>query len=712
MDNIIYKKKHFQNKIKIFDDYVYDLLILIIELPIHSDIDKVKLHLNMQKSSFLGIITNKESVFEVNDVMYIIHSKLYLLLTQSKQILRKIILLFMTNQLSINDIYQAYDEHFICNSKQIDNFLLNFDLKIENNEDILNSTDHFHDNICDKNFFMDKNVNSRNSEILNYFSIESQERYNLSANSSSTKYQQKCHENFKNHPLDEYLIYFCDFVYHFFKFCFFDINNNFMLTLQSGLAAKHAIFISTDSFFNGLESHKKAKTFNMQQFDDNSNLILFSFLEYFKQKFYYSHFRLGYNSEEIIVFFDHFIEFIHPKSIFLNITKFYTYSFYINSEKKNEFLTEKLNILIQMILNKVFFVHLQIDTFGIEIRKSRIFDITDMNIISNASFSPALHTSICFLQKPTNSLMQMVFVSHLNTYISKKHGILEFLKFEDGYTQIEFTCSKIIIDNFHVIKSTGINDIIYMSAIIEADNCIIETKNSSDMQIKKNIDSTTDNKIGQINDDPISSTSQNSPYYKICESNFKLKINTSFRVFVLHFMLIKSKSKTSYVSLSKVSYFKLFINNCKIDFQFPTPSSIKTIEIKNSICENSYSCEDIKHKHNLQNNTNILIKHCYLIQNRLLGIYKKILIHGCNKVLSISAQFEIIEICGIFEKVEIFGEFRFHFKTEKFATFLFIKKRKYLKANNVKFVDNVFLSFIESHFFEECEINSNIIKQK
>lgn len=713
VDSIINQKKIDKTKLQIFEKFVYNALISIIKLSTNAKHDDAKIYLRMKKSLFINIIADPLRVYKINEMMQIIHSKFYLFSNLSKKITRKIFYLMLTNHSHIRNIYLEYDKYIMYNLMKIENNIEQYDSCLENINQNQSTDNELHDYVIVHGKFKIQIVNSPDSESLLQNSSNSTAEFSSSIDVLNEKHDKKTLISIKKHPFQKYVEIFCDLVYHTYEFYFYDENNNLTLTfnLINRLKFKNSFFISNDVFFASLDSFEKATNSTIIKYQDNfedisfgPKLRIYSFLEHLKENFCYPHIELGYGIDEMRRFIDLFITCMHPKSISLNITKFYSHMFLTHCEEQNNLSISKFNELIHMILNRVFYLKLQINTFSIELTKSRLFDITDVNITSKGSFAPSLHTSIRCMKKISTGLLQMISSLYVNTYMSKNQRQLKFFNFNNQYLNVVFFPGTFKINGMFIPNSHHKCNIKHVNAIIEDNCCSIEIQRLDDKQIvEKNYNTNNNNKPIDDTNIPSQMLSHTEEIPKTsCKSEIVSEFYTSFLIFLQNFLKIKSRTKTSYVFVTSTS--KMDIQNCKIDFLFRSPQSMEFINIANSILLNSYPREERKQDLLIKSNTNISIRRSHLTQNILAGSFKKITIQDCNTVMHITALFEVIEICGVFDDVKITGRFHFHFKSEKCATFLFIKEKKYLKASNIHFFDYSFLTFIEFRNLTDCNI--------
>lgn len=713
LDNFVHRGKIFDGLFQIVKDPIYKSLLPLIEFPKNPEKNAMKVYFNLNKSLFLKIITNPNFIYEADDVMQIVHSKIYLFLFCSRKMTKNIFNLFLYNQFSMMDIYQAYNMHYDRN------------LKIFEKSNILNDVEEINLNVdqfteglqIQKNDQKDSKNDqdeSLDSAYLIQDLIDLNRKFTVSLHLVELENQRKKLKNTNRHPFDEYMDFFHDIVYSTHKFLFYDRNNILLLSIHPIIEKKsrNSLVISTDTFFENLKIHKGKLNLEIQNHHNNSNIlpvfeysIQFSFLEYLQQRFCNPYIELGNNLNEIMSFFTLFNTIIHPKSIFLNVSKFYSHLFFSDCEQENSRSIRNFNALIHIILDKTFLLKFKIDAFHIAITKSRIFNITDMNINSMASFTPSLHTSICCLKEKTGGFLETISSIHVNTYLSKKRGILNFFQYKNKILNVIFKFKEIKINDIDIKQFIQKNQIKHINAIIEYNNCTIEIQKSNNICLKRNSNFSNSN-FQQIENLPKSSqifSQFEKTGVNICKFENHANQFTSFQIYLLNFINIKSRNQTSYVFLTGTSGLILDILDCGIDFLFRPAHDVKTINITNSILLNSSPRNEKKYFFSTQINTDINIKQTHLTQNTLAGSYNKIAIQDCNKFLNITAQFRIIEISGVFDEIKIIGQFNFHLKSKKSASFLFEKDKKCLNATNIIFVNNEFSSFIEHHNLSNCE---------
>lgn len=716
LDAIVHERKSTTKKSRCFEAFLHNSLISISEFQNESDNINVNIYLKMEKSLFLQMIKDPDSIYEVSDIMQIIHSKMYLFSNFSKKITREIFYLFLTNQLSKEDIYKAYDKYILSEStKKTENHIFDYDSRPNNFENSQPTEDFFSNNHVDHDESESEKYNTCDSKSSLIYAKDFTKKIISSSQCCDFVHKQKNIKYPKSHPFNEYIKIFCDQAFFTFEFFFFDDNDILVVSMSvmNRMKLRNSIYISIAVFFESLNVLEKETDFEKQKNKDHSgniscdkHPIRYNFLEQLKRKFRYPFIELESNSHEIMTFVDLLIKFIRPKHICLNITKFYSHLFSANWEKQNNLVMQYFNEFIQMILDKIYFVKLQIDTFSIKILKSRIFNIIDVEVISKASFTSSLHTSILCLKKISNSILKVISLTHLNTYMSEERKILNFFNYQNRYLKIVFILDRIRINDIHIKEPHQKSDIKHVNAIIEYRNCTIEVDKFDDNVTRRNVsllNTEEHNQTAKFLHNTLISSENDNTSDAICKTNIVNKI-TSFRIFLLNFIRIKSRNKTSYIFLTYDSFSTLDIHNCSVCFLFRPPSSIQMINIKNSIISNSYSHEEMKKSICYQNKTDILIRQSYFYHNIFNGSFKKITIENCNKILRIRAYFDIIEISGVFEIIKILGHFYFHFRSKIYTTFLFDKNEKYLQAKDIIFEDDMFLSFIESYNLENCVI--------
>lgn len=709
LDVILNHKDISEWKFEVFQEFIYNSLIRILEIQDISNHESMKIHLNLKKSLFIKIITDPDSVCEADEIMQIINSKIYLFLNYAKKITRKIFYDLLTHKLLLKDLYQAYDKHVIIDYKIKRDYTYDCDPISSNYHKFTN------DNIQKQIINPNPSVNTSR----NLFYFENFVDYLSNSNNKSTTFPNSTkieYMNAKKHPFNKDIEIFCDFLYHTFEFFIFDEQNNLIISVGITERSKYinSIHIKAEEFFHGLKLFEE-ESIKIMEFNHCSSSTFFSmqpykfdFLQFFKEKYNLPHIELRYNLGKITTILHTLITIIHPKIIFLNISKFYSSLFFEDFQGQNNELTvENFNIFIQTILNKIYFLQLRIDGFCIELSKSRIFDITNLKIISNAFFTPSLYTSIQCLMNNTGNLFYIIAKNHFNNYVSSKQSFLKYCNFRSKCLKFMFVHGVIQINDINIVESIEENNVKQVNVIFEYKKCVIEIQKYHNDEIEKNVTLINDNKNTLIYD--LENLFEMPSYIgktKIenSESNIVATKETSFNIYLQNLMNIKSKSITSFALLTKKSQFsKLDIHNCKVDFLSPFPPMIQTIVIKNSFCLNIYSSEQLKQNIHHKNNTRISIKRSYFAQNTVAGIYQKITIHYCNEILRVTAQFEIIEMTGIFDEITILGEFYFHFKSKGFAVFTFTKRDKYLRANNVIFLDDSYLSLINSQNLTKCQ---------
>lgn len=490
LDIIINKKMYLRRNIKVYKNLIYDSLISSIEI---SDENMIKIHLHMEKALFFKISRNFDLVYDIHEIMQLIHSKIYLYINYSKKITGKLFYLLYTNKSSLINIYQAYDEYMKSDSRQKMNFIHEDDLqstKYKNNQYLVEFLQGFTSDQTDsedEKFSPDTKYSIRcsMSSFEQFMSILDSTKQNFNMN--NLMYSEE-------HPFYEHINIFCNLVCLNFKFTFVNRDNILLLTMsiihkkksKNFICLPASVFLDlAESLKNNTEYEIKMSKNESSEIDSSAQLSKYSFLEHFRQKLFYPFINLECNLSENVKFLDIFTTFIHPKKVFLNITSSYLYLYSFDCEAQNELSVQQLCELIQMILNKIYFIKLQIDSFCIDITKSRIFDITNAKILTNACFTPCLYTSVRCMKKNASNLLGLISSNHLYAYTSQKKKSFQFYEYENENLNLTFDFGRIVVNDIYIVHSIYENNIQYIHVIIERKNCLLEIQKYNSYRTRK-----------------------------------------------------------------------------------------------------------------------------------------------------------------------------------------------------------------------------------
>lgn len=715
---IIQDRSAFEYNHTYFEKKIHESLLSITE-PYNNSIDgreNLKIHLNMKKSLFLKILDTFDMNFKSNEIMEILHSKIYLFSRSSKKLTKIIFLMFFNKQISKESIFQEYEIslHNIDHKSSINSvsqhLILNLDLQSKVYADFQTLKN---DNISSSKDDKAATLQIRDRDVMSFI-FSNSENFTQGDKNAKEKFQTP-NISRNEHPFNQYLKYFCDLVYITFNFSFTDLNEIHVLAISSHpeLKVKNTIPISIHGFFeNSILFDELTRSQNRRKcilsFDSHPNLVIFSFLEHFKQQWYQPYIRLQYNINNVLTIIDKFIALTNPKSITLDSTRFYPILYCSRVENKKRVIFQKFTNLMDIILSKIYSLKLQIDTFCIEIKRSRIFNFTDIRKISDATFCPSLHTSICLKNEIKHELFHQIVQLHCNAYQPKKNVVLDLLHYTNQFIYLLFASGEMRINDIFIKKYEIDDNINHVNAIIEDNDCTIEIDKSSPCTQSQNVlntkHSSEEQKMDSSSHTVENYTQAECKNEKIAESNKTSKTYTSFDIFLYNFLRIKSRSTNSFLLLTSAPRNKLEINNCLIHFLLQPPSDIIIIIIKNSIINNLYSLDLIKCNSYSLKNTNIYLRNTHINQNYFTGVFYEIKIKNCSPVLRIYAQFKKIEIVGHLQDYTICNQFEFHFKSEKYAKFSYCKEDKYLEATNIIFKNDNFLTFTVKRNLINCEI--------
>lgn len=720
------------SKYTFFEKYVYDTLLSITEIfrnSFSTDV-KCKIFLKMEKSLFIKILKKPESKYEPHEVMEILYSKIYILTRLSKKMTIRIFISFFAGQITKEVIYKFYAKYNELDQEitkeNISNALvfgLNSTSKVSHH--------HLFPGNLEKSLFLSENISqnlfenekslifdSQNSVLSNG---EFQIKFRSEFNSMKTNFTQEQFKKIYEHPFNQYLIDFFNLMYINFKIVLTGSDEKVLLTLSAyrkELNDRNLLFLPAEVFLKksvlynenmkfGQESNQK----NQYNYVSDAEFIEYSFLDHFKQHWTDFYVELRYNIRDVLSIIDQFLLLIHPKSLCLDLTRIYTFFYVFETEEENISFVQEFITLTEIIFTKIYCLKIQIDSFCIEINRSRIFDITDIVVISHAIFSPCLYTSFYLKNKIEKNMLQKISFIHYNTYKYSKNTTLKYLNFRNEFFAFKINCDEICIDNIYVKKQKDSNNIRHINAVIGNKNCAIEIqKFSTDNSIETNSD------MPKMEEHQILHGSFLKKQRNICKEDlfsrklildYENKGGISFDIFLFNSIRVKSRSDSSYLFSIKTPDIKLEIVDCDVELLYKPILNVENIFIRNSILKDLHDLQEKKYLIDHKKNINLFLEQTDFQNSLLSGVFHKIKIFNCSPFLSIFAEFHVIEIIGSFQDYKICDQFNFRIKSKKMSKFLYLKETQYLEATNVIFLDNEFLSFINEKKLRNCKIIAN-----
>lgn len=705
--NIINNKQAQINDYSKYQQHLHNALISILEYQTSSrnTVYNLKMNMKMEKSLFFKIIYKPNLKLKANEVMQILHSKIYLFIKASKKLIHQTFTLLFNLEISQEDIYRSYqtyieNDQILCGSDITKNTIFNRILLSANiKKDIKEQMQK-----CSQStvIFDPRNYSQCDDDIAD----------NIITNQHSIN--QELEE--KEHPFDQYFKDFFDHIYFYFRIHILGINDAVILILsifldierENFVSVPASIFLNHSILFNEVtDSQIKKRTKKSSAKNFKVEISRYCFLKHFQEYWNNPYIELGYTVFSIASILDQFISHVHPRSVNLIITTVYSHLNLIKITTKDDSIAKQLIDLLHQVSCQVSFFNLYIDTFVIKITKSRIFDLFDISVLSRGSFAPSLHTSICLYVESNNDLLARIASIHLESYEAKNPSIIQFYNYEDVFLSLSFDPHEMWINNIFIKRQTGEN-IDCVNAVIKSHNCTIELiKFDHDDQTKEELN-LKDEAVESMLSPYCISEDTSGPENRIVKTSQcgAVKSVTSFNVSLLDFIHVKSKNKNSSFLLTNIPNTIIQIYNCSTDFSFQPPSNIEKIIIKNSSLSVSYYFDAIKHIFFSKKNTSICLKHVNFVNKNLSGVYKEIKIVNCSSILRIFAQFEVIEIYGFFQDYFISGQFPFHFRSKEYGVFIFNKKEKHVKAVNLIFLNNSFSSFIITKSLFNCTENN------